>query len=42
VSSPMFSPFPHYPPHAPQSVKYDPYPALFTPPFHYRNPVTGR
>jgi hypothetical protein len=42
VSSPMFSPFPQYPPDAPQSVKYDPYPALFTPPFHYRNPVTGR
>jgi len=41
-SAAMFSPFPGYPPDAPQSVKYDPYPALFTPPFHYRHPVTGR
>jgi hypothetical protein len=41
-SSPMFSPFPGYPPDAPQSIPYDPYPALFTPPFHYRNPVTGK
>ncbi len=40
--SAMFSPFPGYPPDAPQSVAYDPYPALFTPPFHYRNPVTGK
>jgi hypothetical protein len=41
-SSAMFSPFPGYPPDAPQSVAYDPYPALFTPPFHYKHPVTGR
>jgi SnoaL-like protein len=41
-SSAMFSPFPGYPPDAPQSVAYDPYPALFTPPLHYRNPVTGK
>jgi hypothetical protein len=41
-SSAMFSPFPGYPPDAPQSVAYDPYPALFTPPFHYKNPVTGQ
>ncbi len=41
-SSAMFSPFPGYPPDAPQSVAYDPYPALFTPPFHYKNPVTGK
>lgn len=38
----MFSPFRGYPPDMPQSVAYDPYPALFTPPFHYKNPVTGR
>lgn len=41
-SSPMFSPFPGYPPDLPQSIPYDPYPALFTPPFHYKNPVTGK
>jgi hypothetical protein len=41
-SSEMFSPFPGYPPDMPQSIPYDPYPALFTPPFHYANPVTGR
>jgi hypothetical protein len=40
--SALFSPFPGYPPDAAQSVAYDPYPALFTPPFHYRNPVTGK
>jgi hypothetical protein len=39
---PMLSYFPGYPPDLPQSVKYDPYPAVFVPPFHFRNPVTGR
>ena len=41
-SAGMFSPFAGYPPDAPQSVKYDVYPALFTPPFHYKHPVTGK
>jgi len=41
-ASGMFAPFPGYPPDAQQSIAYDPYPALFTPPFHYRNPVTGK
>jgi hypothetical protein len=41
-SAGMFAPFPNYPPDRPQSVDYDPYPAPFTPPFHYANPVTGR
>ena len=41
-SAGMFDPFPGYPPDLPQSVAYDPYPAAFTPPFHYRHPVTGR
>jgi hypothetical protein len=41
-ASGMFSPFAGYPPDLPQSVDYDPYPALFTPPFHYVHPVTGR
>lgn len=25
----------------PPTVRYQPFPAVFTPPFHYRNPVTG-
>ena len=41
-SAGMFDPFPGYPPDMPQSIKYDPYPAQFIPPFHYRHPVTGR
>ncbi|MEP7245197.1 MAG: nuclear transport factor 2 family protein, partial [Gammaproteobacteria bacterium] len=41
-SAGMFAPFPNYPPDMPQSVAYDAYPALFTPPFHYAHPVTGR
>ncbi|MFM1886426.1 MAG: hypothetical protein RL026_1583 [Pseudomonadota bacterium] len=39
---PMMAPFPGYPPDRPQSIKYDPYPAHFIPPFHYANPVSGR
>ena len=41
-SSAIFAPYDRLPPDAPQSVKYDPYPAAFVPPFHYKNPVTGR
>ena len=41
-SAAMFSPFAGYPPDLPQSVAYDPYPALFTPPFHYVHPVTHK
>jgi hypothetical protein len=41
-SAGMFAPFPGYPPDTPQSIPYDVYPALFTPPFHYKNPVTGK
>jgi SnoaL-like protein len=41
-SAGMFAPFAGYPPDLPQSVAYEAYPALFTPPFHYRHPVTGR
>lgn len=29
-------------PDLPQTVAYSPYPGVFTPPFHYENPVTGR
>jgi hypothetical protein len=41
-SAGMLDPFPGYPPDMPQSIPYAPYPAQFIPPFHYRNPVTGR
>jgi hypothetical protein len=41
-SLPMMSYFPGYPPDLPQSVKYGPYPEVFVPPFHYRNPVSGK
>ena len=29
-------------PDRPSSVAYEPYPGVFVPPFHYRNPVTGQ
>jgi len=41
-SSGIFAPYDRLPPDQPQSVAYDPYPAAFVPPFHYRNPVSGR
>jgi hypothetical protein len=41
-SSGIFAPYERLPPDQPQSVPYAPYPAAFVPPFHYRNPVSGR
>jgi hypothetical protein len=41
-SVPLMNYFPGYPPDLPHSVEYEPYPAVFVPPFHYRNPVSGR
>ena len=41
-ASGIFAPYDRLPPDRPQSVPYDPYPAAFVPPFHYRNPVSGR
>lgn len=41
-ASGIFAPFDRLPPDRPQSVPYAPYPAAFVPPFHYRNPVSGR
>jgi hypothetical protein len=31
-----------FPPDRPPTVSYDPYPAAFVAPFHYKNPVTGK
>jgi predicted small lipoprotein YifL len=41
-ASAIFAPYDRLPPDLPQSVPYSPYPAAFVPPFHYRNPVSGR
>jgi hypothetical protein len=41
-SVPLMTYFNGYPPDLPHSVEYEPYPAVFVPPFHYRNPVSGR
>lgn len=40
--APMMSYFPGYPPDMPTSLKYEPYPANFVTPFHYKNPVSGK
>lgn len=39
---PLLGPFPNLPPDRPPSVKYESYPGVFVPPFHYPNPVSGR
>jgi SnoaL-like domain len=41
-SVPLMNYFPGYPPDLPHSIEYEPYPAVFVPPFHYHNPVSGR
>jgi hypothetical protein len=40
--TPIFGEYARLPPDRPQSVAYAAYPAAFVPPFHYRNPVSGR
>ncbi|NBC36579.1 nuclear transport factor 2 family protein [Novosphingobium sp. FSY-8] len=39
---PMGRELPECPPDAPQTVDYDSFPAVYVPPYHYPNPVTGR
>lgn len=41
-ASGIFAPFSRFPPDYPPTEDYDPYPAAHVPPFHYKNPVTGR
>jgi hypothetical protein len=39
---PLLGPFEKMPPDRPPSTQYQTYPGVFIPPFHYRNPVSGR
>jgi hypothetical protein len=41
-SLPLNAPSAEYPPDAPPTLQYGPYPEPFVPPFHYPNPVTGQ
>jgi SnoaL-like protein len=42
VSLPMDPPMTDFPPDRPPSVTYQSYPGAYQPPYHYKNPVSGR
>jgi len=39
---PLIGPFPDLPADRPPTEKYEAYPGVYVPPYHYANPVTGR
>lgn len=39
---PLAGPMEDFPPDRPPSVRYEPYPGAFQPPYHYANPASGR
>jgi SnoaL-like domain len=40
--NPAPGPIPNFPPDEPTTVQYKLYPDVFVPPYHYKNPVTGK
>jgi hypothetical protein len=42
VAMPNTKPEKDLPPDRPPSVVYEQYPSTFTPPYHYKHPVTGK
>lgn len=40
--SPLGGMRPQFPPDLPPTEEHEPYPGVYVPPFHYRNPITGK